>query len=381
VIDPEGVVANVGDSGNEEQLDNKVNATKEEREIVKEERGENRGRGLAGFLKPAMALGASVVLALGVAACSSDDGGSGSDSGGTKSATLVLDFIPNAVHAGIYRAQAAGYYNDEGIDLRIIEPTSTADTLKLIDAGKADFGIADGIDLADQISSGRGAKGIMALTQKPSGGLITLTDDGFKSPADLDGKTVGVTGVPSDDAILETVMKGGGGNPDSVNKVTIGFNGVQNLENGKVNGFTGFYPADGVQVEYDGYPVTSFKFDENGGPRYPGLVAFTTTKRISSDSALMKAFVDATVRGYDDTLKDPNQSLQDLLAQNKSLKEGITKAQLEAYMPMFKSGAKSYGLINDANVEALSAYLVEKELIKQSIAPARYGTNDYVPGG
>ena len=41
---------------------------------------------------------------------------------------------------------------------------------------------------------------------------------------------------------------------------------------------------------------------------------------------------------------------------------------------------QSYGLINDANVEELSAYQVEKELIKQSIAPARYGTNDYVPG-
>jgi len=345
----------------------------------KEERGVNmKSRKAKGKLLAVFGIGAVLVGGSLVAACgSSSDSGS---SGGTKDATLVLDFIPGPVHAGIYLAKEKGYYEDQGINLEIIEPTSTADTLKLIDAGKADFGIADGIDLADQISSGRGAKGIMALTQKPSGGLITLTKDGYKSPADLDGKTVGVTGVPSDDAILDTVMKGGGGNPDSVNKVTIGFNGVQNLENGKVNGFTGFYPADGVQVEYDGYPVTSFKFDENGGPRYPGLVAFTTTKRISSDSALMKAFVDATVKGYDDTLKDPNQSLQDLLAQNKSLKEGITKAQLEAYMPMFKAGDKSYGLINDANVEELSAYLVEKELIKQPIAPARYGTNDYVPG-
>ena len=79
----------------------------------------------------------------------------------------MLDFVPGAVHAGIYRAVEQGYYEDEGIDLEIIEPTSTADTLKLIDAGKAEFGIADGIDVASQIADGRGAKGIMALTSGP----------------------------------------------------------------------------------------------------------------------------------------------------------------------------------------------------------------------
>ena len=32
-------------------------------------------------------------------------------------ATLILDFTPNAVHAGIYRALAAGYYRRENIEL------------------------------------------------------------------------------------------------------------------------------------------------------------------------------------------------------------------------------------------------------------------------
>ncbi|MCB0830397.1 MAG: ABC transporter substrate-binding protein, partial [Solirubrobacterales bacterium] len=85
-------------------------------------------------------LAATMALAVGVAACGSSDddsGDSGSGSaGGTQDATLVLDFIPGAVHAGIYEAMQKGYYEDNGINLKIIEPTSTADTLKLIDAGK-----------------------------------------------------------------------------------------------------------------------------------------------------------------------------------------------------------------------------------------------------
>ena len=206
-------------------------------------------------------LAATMALAVGVAACGSDD--DSSDSGETgdtaaqvQDATLVLDFIPGAVHSGIYEAVEKGYYEENGINLKIIEPTSTADTLKLIDAGKADFGIADGIDLATQIADGREAQGIMAIAQRPPGGLITLEEDGITDPKMLEGETVGVTGVPSDNAILNTIMADAGGNVDDVDVVTIGFNGVQSLEAGKVKAFTGFIPADGVQVEADGYKTT-----------------------------------------------------------------------------------------------------------------------------
>ena len=296
-------------------------------------------------------------------------------------ATLILDFLPNAVHAGIYRAAAAGYYADNNIDLKIIQPTSTADTLKLIDAGKADFGIADGIDVATQIDQGRGAKAIMAVVQRPLGGLISLKSEGLTDAAAFNGKTVGLTGVPSDTAILDTILENGGVSTDSVKKVTIGFNGVQTLEGKKIDGFVGFYPADGVQVEQDGFPINVLEFDQNGGPRYPGLVAFSTEKRITEDPALMNAFVDATVQGYDDTIKDPAQSLDDLLAANKAMKRDITKAQLDAYLPLFLAGAKNYGVIDEANIEELSTFLVDKKLIKEPIAPSRFDTNEFVPTG
>src|SRR5207237_10190368 len=86
------------------------------------------------------------------------------------SATLVLDFVPNAVHAGIYRALAAGYYRRSNVDLHVIQPSSTADTLRLIAAGRADFGLADGADVADQVDLGRDAEAVLALVQRPVGG-------------------------------------------------------------------------------------------------------------------------------------------------------------------------------------------------------------------
>ncbi|MBS1888629.1 MAG: ABC transporter substrate-binding protein [Actinobacteria bacterium] len=327
----------------------------------------------------------ALTVALAVAAC----GGGASSTVATSSsgklsemteATLVLDFIPNAVHAGIYRAVEAGYYEEENIKLNIIQPTSTADTLKLIDAGKAQFGIADGIDVATQLVEGRSVEGIMALLERPPGGLIALKKEGITNPKQFEGKTVGITGVPSDTAILNTVISTAGGNPKNVHVVTIGFNGVQNTENGKVSGFIGFIPADGVQMEHDGFPIKAFAADEWGAPSYPGLVVFSTPQRVKEEPALMQAFVSATIKGYEDVFKNPQLGIEALVKQNKGIDEGLAKASLTAYMPLFKGKASQYGTFEPKVIEELSEYMIKNELSKKPFKPSEYATNKFVEG-
>jgi ABC-type nitrate/sulfonate/bicarbonate transport system substrate-binding protein len=294
-------------------------------------------------------------------------------------ATLILDFVPNAVHAGIYRALAAGYYRRAGIELTVITPGATTDTLELINAGKADFGLADGIDVAQQIAQGHDERAIMAIVQRPLGAPIALASEHLRSPAALVGKTVGITGVPSDLAVLDTVVRDAGANPAKVRTVTIGFNGVPYLEAGRIAAFTGYWPDDGVTLAVDGYTVTDFKLDEWGGPAYPGLVAFTTTKLIRSDPALVRAFVRATIHGYEDTLRDPARSLHDLLAANPSIEPKLARASLAAYLPIFEAGGVPYGELVPARVEALSRWLVRSHLIAKAIGWRRFGTNQFVP--
>ncbi|MCC6222715.1 MAG: ABC transporter substrate-binding protein [Thermoleophilia bacterium] len=331
---------------------------------------------------------AALAIGLGAAACGGAGGIESPEAtaqpagvtSGSRRATLVLDFIPNAVHAGIYRALAAGYYADSAIELEIIQPTSTADTLKLVDAGKADLGIADGIDVATQIDRGRDVKAVMALVQRPLGAVIALAGSGIASGRELEGTTVGVTGAPSDEAILRAVVTSGGGDTSKLTVVTIGFNGVQALESGSVDGFVGFWPADGVQVGVDGFEATYLAFDENGGPRYPGLVVFTTRQRIAADAAFLRAFVDATVRGYEDVLADPAGALADLLAAVPELDEELARAQLDAYLTLFLAGAPAYGAIDVDSIRALSDFLVANGLIGAPIEPGRFGTNALLPG-
>jgi NitT/TauT family transport system substrate-binding protein/putative hydroxymethylpyrimidine transport system substrate-binding protein len=295
-------------------------------------------------------------------------------------ATLILDFTPNAVHAGIYRALAAGYYERENIDLKVVQPTSTQETLKLIDAGKAQLGLADGSDVASLIDKGGDAQAVMALVQRPLGGLIGLASEHLGSPAGLVGKTVGITGVPSDTAVLDTELRHAGVNPGRVKVVTVGFNGGQALVAGRIAAFTGFIPADGVALQVSGHPIAAFGLDKQGGPPYPGLVAFTTRKLIAADPQLVRGFVAATVHGYEDTLKDPTRSLSDLEEANPTLAHNLTAASLKVYLPLFAdSEGVAFGTLQAPNVEAMSRWMVDARLIGAPVAPGRYGTNRFIP--
>ena len=315
---------------------------------------------------------AAAVAALALAAC-------GSAATAPVHATLVLDFVPNAVHAGIYRALAAGYYRRAGIDLQVIPPSSTSTTLELIDAGKAQFGLADGIDVAQQIARGRNAQAIMAIVQRPLGAPIALASEHLRSAADLVGRTVGITGVPSDLAVLDTVVAHAGGDPAKLRTVTIGFDGVADLEAGRIAAFTGYWPDDGVALAVGGYPIRVFKLDSGGGPAYPGLVAFTTRSLIGRDPALVRDFVRATVHGYEDTIRDPRRSLAELVSANPSISRRLARASLAQYLPIFAAGGVPFGRFVPSRVAALSSWLTRNHLIARPVAVARFGTNAFLP--
>ena len=294
--------------------------------------------------------------------------------------TLILDFIPNAVHAGIYRAIAAGYYTRENLRVRVIQPASTAETLELIDAGKAQFGLADAIDVASLIDAGRDAQAIMAVVQEPLGALIALASEHLTSACQLAGRTVGITGVPSDTAVADTTIRHAGCDPGKVHVVTIGFAGVQDLVAHRVAAFTGFWPADGAQLRVEGYPITTFKLEQNGGPPYPGLVLFTRRSLSSAQPRLVRAFLAATVKGYEDTVRDPQRSLEDLLRLNPTLQRKLAQASLSAYVPLFTdSGSARFGQLKDSKLAALFRWLLERRLIHRLITPARFASNQFLP--
>jgi NitT/TauT family transport system substrate-binding protein/putative hydroxymethylpyrimidine transport system substrate-binding protein len=151
-----------------------------------------------------------------------------------------------------------------------------------------------------------------------------------KRPRDLEGRTVGVTGLPSDDAVLDSVVSADGGDPQQVHRVTIGFNAVASLAAGRVDAATAFWNAEGVTLKRRGVPIRIFRVDDYGAPRYPELVLVTTGTTLNDDPDLVHDVVDATARGYSVATSDPGEGLDDLLAADPSLDRADQAAELRA---------------------------------------------------
>jgi putative hydroxymethylpyrimidine transport system substrate-binding protein len=280
-------------------------------------------------MRRAVALLAAVLLLTGVAGC----GGNGAEPGAPKGVTLVLDFVPNAVHSGIYAARRQGYYGDRGIDLTIRQPGESTDAPKLLEAGRADFAILDIHDLGIARERGLDVVGTMPIVQRPLAAVIARGNGPVHRPRELEGHTVGVTGLPSDEAVVDSEVSADGGDPARVNRVTIGFNAVASLAAGKVDAATGFWNAEGVALRRQGVPVRIFKVNRYGAPPYPELILTASRHTIDSDPELVDSMVAATTRGYEFASDHPDRALDDLLAEVPSLDRGDQAAQLHALRP------------------------------------------------
>jgi NitT/TauT family transport system substrate-binding protein/putative hydroxymethylpyrimidine transport system substrate-binding protein len=293
--------------------------------------------------------------------CGGEDGGA--EPGASKDATLILDFQPNAVHAGIYSALKRGFYSDEGIRLKVRRPSESTDAPKLLRAGRAQFAILDIHDLGIAVEKGFGIVGLMPVVQRPLAAVIARDRAAVRTPRDLEGKRVGVTGLPSDDAVLDSVLEAGGADPAKVGRVTIGFNAVADLRAGKVDAATAFWNAEGVLLRRAGVPTREFRVDGYGAPRYPELVLATTAKRLDEDRELIDDVVKATTRGYRFTLAEPERSLGDLASEVPGIDRAAERASLRALVPAMTPA----GSFDGAALEAWSRWDADHGILRRPV--------------
>ena len=263
--------------------------------------------------------------------------------------SLVLDFTPGAVHAGIYTALARDYDGGEGIVLRVRTPPP-AGGVALLRSGRADLAVLSITDLALAREQGQDLVGVMALVQRPLASVIARP--GIGTPRALEGRRVGVAGLPSDDAVLRSVVAGAGGDPERVRPVTIGFNAVPALTGGRVAAVTGFWNEEGRAARAALPGARVFRVDAFGAPPYPELVLCVTRETLDERPSLVAGTVAALRRGYEEALRDPESAVLALTTRVRALERGPTLEALRAIAPAFTAGVPAPGVLERERLDA-----------------------------
>lgn len=312
------------------------------------ERGARHGARVRRRRRATHAFAVAAVL-VGAAGC-----GGGASSSPDSDATVLLDFTPNAVHAGLYSAVARGYDQAEGVTLHVRVPGGSADGARLLSTGRVDFAVLDIHDLALARQRGEDVVGVLALVQHPLAAVEASASVG--APPALEGRPVGVSGAPSDLAVLRSVVSGAGGDPARVRTVSVGFNAVPALLGHRVAAVTAFWDVEGLAL-HDRQPQTrEFRVDAYGAPAYPELVLCVSRHVLDDQPNLVRATVMAIRRGYALTLTDPESSLQDELGRVPGLDAGALRRQLDALSGVLADPTGAFGTLDPARLRAWAAW-------------------------
>jgi NitT/TauT family transport system substrate-binding protein/putative hydroxymethylpyrimidine transport system substrate-binding protein len=230
---------------------------------------------------------------------------------------LALDFQPNAVHAGLISGDP-------------IVPASSTDSLKLLLARRVDMAVLDIHDLGLARERGEDVVGVGALVQRPLAAVIASGD--IARPRELEGKRVGVTGLPSDDAVLRAIVEHDGGDYSKVRRTTIGFSAVPSLIAGKVDAVVAFWNAEGVALRQRGVNINEFRVDDYGAPRYPELVLAVRGATLRRRPDQVEATLDGLRHATIVALRDREATI-DRLVRGSGADEALMRAQLDAVAP------------------------------------------------
>ena len=298
--------------------------------------------------------------------------------------TLMLDYFPNADHAGIYLADAAGDFDRAGLDVDIKPPPDPSAPLKLLQAGKIDLAISYEPELLLARDQGADLIAVAALVQEPLTSLMSLGKDAIARPEDLRGKKVGTAGIPYQSAYLRSILDEAGVDPGTVEEVNVGFNLTPAMASGKVDATLGaFWNYEGVDLERRKKDPRILRVDDLGVPTYNELIVVARAPDLKGGSApKVRRFLQALSAGHERLRDDPEAGVDALLEVDKGLDRGlqsaVVKATLDSFFP--EDPDRPFGYMDEQAWAAYTEWMEDRELLKQPAGASQPLTNLLLPG-
>ncbi len=225
----------------------------------------------------------------------------------TQKVTLMLDYTPNTNHTGIYVANQLGYYDEENIELDIVQPGETSVEMA-VDQGVVDFGISYQENVLMAREEGMDIVSIYAILSHNTSGLMSYSNKGIETPADLENMTYCGWGGPVEMAFVQTLAIQAGIDPNTI-EYQIAESGFFNSDPDQCDFFWEFAGWSGIEanqndIDYNYIPLFDYGIDE-----YTPVI-ITSGSFIDQKPELVQDFISATIKGYEYAYSNPVESAE-----------------------------------------------------------------------
>jgi putative hydroxymethylpyrimidine transport system substrate-binding protein len=312
---------------------------------------------------------------LGAAAAAAAAAGSLALGGGAaQKVTLTLDWTPNPDHVGLYDARDTGLFARAGLDVGIRAPSDPTAPLKLVAAGRSDLAVSYEQELFFAAAKGLPVEAVAAVVPQPLNSFMSI-DPHVRSLRDLRGRTVGITGVPSDYATLKTAGLSG-----RVKIVDLGYDLLPALLAHRVDAVLGVYRnVEGVQLQLRGLHPTIIPVDRAGVPSYDELVLVASKTRLRDPAyrSEVRRFVSAFVAGTADARRHPARALRIMARATASDPRFLARA-VPATLRLL-AGRGGIGCVSVAAWQRFGDWMLAHRLVAHRIAAASVVTTAFLP--
>ena len=261
--------------------------------------------------------------------------------GPIRNVTLMLNFTYSGHYAPFFYGKDLGYFKKEGINLTIEPGSGSLNTVQAVGSGHADFGWADAPSIITGIAAGVPVHALGAFEQTSTSAVIFFANSGIKTPADLVGKSIGIT---PGDALSQTFPAFLRANNIPVNKVTIvnvtAAAKIATLVEHKVDAIVGFFDNQAPVVAAKGKEKASaFLYSKFGVP-FLGLGLFSSNRIITSHPGLAKRMFTAVQESWQATESNPSAAVNDMVAAvgQQLPPKSLLLTQLKYDLPTLHSG-------------------------------------------
>jgi len=297
-----------------------------------------------------------------------------------KKVTVLLDWTPNTNHTGLYVAKDLKYYEAEGLDVEIIQP-SEGSAANLVAADQAQFGVSyqEEVTFARTAETPLPIKAIAAVIQHNTSGFASSKEKNITSPKDFENHTYGGWGSPMEEATLKALMAADGADYTKMNTADIGSRDFFAAQSAGIDFSWIFYGWDGIAAELKNYPINYIKMtDYDKALDYYTPVLITSDKLIQEDPELVKKFLRATQKGYRYCIDQPDKSAEILMTDAPELDKALVLAS-QKYLAKEYAAGGTWGVMKESVWQNYAKWLEDRKLIPKPLNTAEAYTNDYLP--